>query len=362
MAARTAQGPKANCLVFSVAPRRRAAPAFLQTQYTCNRTGDTRLSSLELEVEGVDRLAFDPTVRVYDLWLPEGATTATVRAVPMDPAARVTWYVPDGAGMLASGSIGVGGGEVTIDLPPDGYSLYIGVFPPGGATNTYIVAMNPLCPQGDACYNGGRPGTCVSDTCEFAPFPCTEQGILDAIAFGGGPHYFTCDGPTTVTTQAKIVIDNDVILDGRGDLTIDAGKDDPGVPAHGVLDVEAGVTVELLGMTLTGGECYSNGGAPFDGAGGSIALTNSGVLRIISSRVSGNNSGPNQFTGYYPCGIGGINNTGTLTLIDSDVSRNHGRGDAGGIKNSGTLNLIRSQVRRNTCFLMALLPFAPAAR
>ena len=65
-------------------------PAFLQTQYTCNRTGDTRLSSLELEVEGVDRLAFDPTVRVYDLWLPTGATQATVRAVPMDPAARVT--------------------------------------------------------------------------------------------------------------------------------------------------------------------------------------------------------------------------------------------------------------------------------
>ena len=319
------------------------SPAFLQTQYTCNRTGDTRLSSLELEVQGVDRLAFDQSIRAYDLWLPAGATNATVRAVPMDPAARVTWYVPDGAGMLASGSIGVGGGEVTIDLPPDGYSLYIGVFPPGGATNTYIVAINSVCPEGDVCHNGGRPGTCISDRCEFAPFPCTEQGILDAIVFGGGPHYFTCDGPTTVTTQAKIFIDDDVILDGRGDLTLSA----TGGERHGVLGIGASATVDLLGLTLTGGDC---GSAPLDGmGGGSIALTNSGVLRIVSSSVSGNNKPINQITGYVPCGIGGISNTGTLTLIDSDVSQNHARG-VGGISNTGTLSLIRSQVRWNTSF------------
>ena len=39
---------------------------------TCERTGDTRLASLELEVEGVNRLAFDADLRVYDLWLPAG--------------------------------------------------------------------------------------------------------------------------------------------------------------------------------------------------------------------------------------------------------------------------------------------------
>ena len=54
-------------------------------------------------------------------------------------------------------------------------------------------------------------------------FACTEQGIRDAIDEGGGPHYFDCVGPTTVPTEAEIVINNDVILDGEGDLIVDAG-------------------------------------------------------------------------------------------------------------------------------------------
>ena len=98
---------------------------------TCERSGNSRLASLELVVLGVNRIAFDPMLRVYDVWLPEGATTVTVRAQTEDPEARATWYVPDGLGMLASGTLGVGGGEVTIDLPPDGQALYVGVFPPG---------------------------------------------------------------------------------------------------------------------------------------------------------------------------------------------------------------------------------------
>jgi hypothetical protein len=49
-------------------------------------------------------------------------------------------------------------------------------------------------------------------------FACSEEGIRDAIEQGGGPHQFDCDGPTTVVTEAQIVIDNDVILDGEGNL------------------------------------------------------------------------------------------------------------------------------------------------
>lgn len=132
---------------------------------TCERTGETRLASLELEVLGVNRIVFDPMLRVYDLWLPEEATMVTIRAVPMDPAANVTWYVPSGTGTIAGGGLGIGGGEATVDLPPDGQSLFLGVFPPEGATNTYIFAINPVCPQGDPCQNGGLPGTCIGDVC-----------------------------------------------------------------------------------------------------------------------------------------------------------------------------------------------------
>jgi hypothetical protein len=78
-------------------------------------------------------------------------------------------------------------------------------------------------------------------------FPCTQQGILGAIATGGGPHTFTCAGPMTVPTTAEIVIDNNVILDGEGNLTVDGGE------THRVFFVNLGVTAELRGMTVSGG-------------------------------------------------------------------------------------------------------------
>ncbi|MBW2214789.1 MAG: hypothetical protein JRF48_10240, partial [Deltaproteobacteria bacterium] len=56
---------------------------------------------------------------------------------------------------------------------------------------------------------GGNGVACVDNVC-----PCTEAGIRAAIAEGGGPFTFECDGPTTVVTEAEIAIDNDVILDG----------------------------------------------------------------------------------------------------------------------------------------------------
>ena len=63
---------------------------------------------------------------------------------------------------------------------------------------------------------------CGEDVC--AEFPCSEQGIRDAIAFGYGPNTFRCSGPTTVGTGSEIVIDNDVILDGEGDLRVSGGS------------------------------------------------------------------------------------------------------------------------------------------
>jgi hypothetical protein len=298
------------------------APAFMQTQYTCN-SGDTRLASLELEVSGVNRLVFDPALRVYDLWLPGGETQATVRAVPMDPLARVTWYVPDGTGMLASGIIGVGGGEVTIDLPPDGYALYIGVLPPERAVNTYIVNMSPVCPQGDACANGGLPGTCTSGTCVPAAFPCTEQGIRVAIAAGSGPHTFDCNGPTVVTTLAEIVIDNDVVLDGEGNLIVDAGG------AHRVFSTAEGVTAELIGFTTTGGSTTGEGGG----------ILNAGVFTLTHSTVIGNTADIG----------GGVRNleTGTLIVATSDVSDNTAIRFGGGIHNGGQMEVVDSVISGN---------------
>ncbi len=118
-----------------------------------------------------------------------------------------------------------------------------------------------------------------------------------AIAEGGGPFMFDCEGQTTVVTRAEIVIDSDVILDAAGNLTVDGNRD------HRVFSVLEGVAATLDGFTVTGGSGLLNVGS----------ITNLGTLSVIRSRVSGNAST-------------GIQNFGTLTLTDSDVSNNSGDG------------------------------------
>ena len=170
---------------------------------------------------------------------------------------------------------------------------------------------------------GGRGGAPDGD------YPCTEQGIRDAITEGGGPHTFACDGPKTVTTVAEIVIDNDVSLDGRSELTIDGGQD------HPVLYVERDITAELQRISVSGGSA--------DGADRAGGITSSGDLTLRGCQVE-HNSG--DFTG-------GILNRGTLTIRDSAVTMNTADGPSffsnGGIMNErGTLTMANVIVSRNT--------------
>lgn len=192
------------------------------------------------------------------------------------------------------------------------------------------------CSSG-ACY-GGMCGTV---------FPCTEQGVRDAIEVGVGPFTFACEGLTTVRTQDSIVVDRDVILDGEGNLTLHgSGK-------HLVLSVPS-ANVELRNMTVTGG--WS---AEYDGAAG---IDNHGTLTLASVTLTRN----------FGRGAGAIFNDGALTLKDSDVSnneallgggiRNHENGilvlndsnasrnsavDGGGIYNEGTVTLTGTTISEN---------------
>jgi hypothetical protein len=118
-------------------------------------------------------------------------------------------------------------------------------------------------PNGALC----SQGACLGGVCGNV-FPCTEQGIRDAIAERGGPHFFACDGPTTVETETKILIDNDVILDGEGALTVD-GKQD-----HRVFQVENGVETELRGIAITGAVAADDFGGGTYNDSGTLTLTN----------------------------------------------------------------------------------------
>jgi hypothetical protein len=201
-------------------------------------------------------------------------------------------------------------------------------------------------------------GTCLIDECvlETKVLPCTEQGIRNAIAAGGGPYTFDCDGPTTVTVAPGpgfLPIDHSVILDGEGNLTIEGARP----------SVEEGVQATLSRMavnmgihnhgTLTLTNCIvSRGGIRNDGDGALTLIdsTVSGalgtgivsfsetVLTLINSTVSGNGDANTN--------RGGIFAQGETTLINSTVSGNVGD-FVGGIDIDGTATLINSTVSGN---------------
>lgn len=175
-------------------------------------------------------------------------------------------------------------------------------------------------PDDTSCAAGA--GTCQQGVC-IGAFACSEQGVRDAIAAGGGPHAFACSGPTTVVAADEIVIDVDVILDGVGNLTID------GNGTHRVFSVPAGVTAELRRFTVSGG------GGSFVGAG----IRNEGTLTLTESAVTNNAAEAHS---------GGIYNDGTMTLQSSVVSDNSADPTGGGIFNEGTMSLVESTVSGNT--------------
>ena len=180
--------------------------------------------------------------------------------------------------------------------------------------------------QGGSAGDGGQGGAggselaCVDSVCS-----CDEAGIRAAIAEGGGPFTFDCDGPTSVSTEAEIVIDNDVILDGERNLTINGGG------VHRVFSVPPSVTAELRGLSVTNGSV----GANYQGGG----ILNLGTLTLTNSTLLWNIAGSG----------GGINNVsgGTLTMINSTLFHNTAE-VGGGIDSQGKVTLINSTVWENT--------------
>ena len=85
----------------------------------------------------------------------------------------------------------------------------------------------------------------TAPTAGAAVFSCDDPGIQTAAATGGGPHTFSCAGPTTVTVSGTLAIFASVILDGGGDLTVSGGN------AIQVFSVGAG-SVELRDLERHG--------------------------------------------------------------------------------------------------------------
>ena len=178
---------------------------------------------------------------------------------------------------------------------------------------------------GGSAGDGGSGGSGGIATCVGSVCPCTEAGIRAAIAEGGGPFTFSCDGPATVVTKAEIVIDKPVSLDGGGLLTLDGNE------SHRLFWVTDGTSVVLNRFVVRRGVAKQGGG-----------IHNEGRLRLQDSVLS-DNAGDDG---------GGIWSDGELTIVGSEVSGNiaqvvYGEARGGGIWSDGELTIVGSEVSGN---------------
>lgn len=184
---------------------------------------------------------------------------------------------------------------------------------------------NPAFSDGRECTDG----LCVVGGCEPVDgvFPCTEQGLLDAIEQGGGPYGLACEGPQTITPTAEIVIDNDVILDGLGNLSVDgAGQLRPFV-------VAGGVTTELRRFTVANGFAL-------EGSGGGVL--NEGALTLTETIVSG------CLADTLGGGVSNLGMDASLALDRATIDGNTAGLGGGGLYSNGELLVTSSTVSGNT--------------
>lgn len=169
--------------------------------------------------------------------------------------------------------------------------------------------------------------------CTSATDDCSLRGAIAAAAVGDT---ITFDSvlfmPTRLIrlTGGNLIINKDLAITGVGGVIIDGNRTDR------VFFIQSSGTVNLSGMTVTGGNTA--------GTGGGIAIA-AGTVNLTNMVVTGNvTSGINDLSG------GGIYNLGTLNIINSTISDNAavglgGRG--GGILSLGTLTVTGSIISGN---------------
>jgi predicted outer membrane repeat protein len=171
--------------------------------------------------------------------------------------------------------------------------------------------------------------------------------------------------PTVFATPQTITLSGSQLelSNPNGTLTITgpaAGVTVSGGGLSRVLQVDAGVTTSISGVTLTGGEVHGNGGA----------LYNSGTVSLTGCTISGNTAASSDGGGLFSSGTtsltnctvssnaasygGGLENkSGTMTLTDCTIADNgsgnlSGGTTGGGIYNRATVTLTDCTVTGNT--------------
>ena len=175
-------------------------------------------------------------------------------------------------------------------------------------------------PDGTPCAGG----VCDAGSCALTglTMPCSEHGIRNAIAAGGGPYTFDCDGLNTVLVRRSFDIERDVVLDGEGALTVDGGMNP--FRQDDVFGISENATAVIRGFAILRGVVRNHGVLTLEDclvSSNIIGIDNYGQLTMARSAITNNESG--------------ITNVGELTIVESAITNN----DVG-IRVSGTTTML----------------------
>jgi hypothetical protein len=147
------------------------------------------------------------------------------------------------------------------------------------------------------------------------------DGISDTILFDP-----SLNGETITLVQGVLDLSGAgsgiIAIEGYGQITVSGGG------ASGVFEVDSGVSALLDGLTIQDGVSTDGGG-----------INNAGSLTLIESTITGDTASGNG---------GGVYNDGSLTVNGSTISGNSAYGSGGGIYGSGTMNLSDCTISDNT--------------
>ncbi|MET0503213.1 MAG: VCBS repeat-containing protein [Candidatus Binatia bacterium] len=212
-------------------------------------------------------------------------------------------------------------------------------------------------------YNSGVPnGVCT-----------LRAAIMEANNTPGGPHTVSIPAGTYTLTIPSAGTDSEAagaLKIAANMIIVGAGSSATVIDANGTVTTDrgfrilSGLTVSITGLTLRNGAPTRGGGLTNIAGGiynlGTLTITdtivrdnnadfyggiaNGGLatLTLINSSVIGNSARGAAVSS------GGIDNDGTLILINTTVSGNHAGVGGGGISNSGSLTIVNSTISGNT--------------
>jgi Tol biopolymer transport system component len=277
------------------------------------------------ESSGVTPLAVPGVPRVVFVSPGDGSASVSFSTPPSDGGTPITSYTvtssPGGlTGTGSSSPIAVGG--LT-----------------NGASYAFAVAATNATGTGPA----SAPSEAVTPEQATTPVDCSADpanALQKAIAAASDGDTLAISGTCTGSFEIPGGFTNKGLTLRGATPTATLGG---GADGTSVVTIDSGAVARIDTLTISGGGTGSAATNSCSAANGE-GIDNAGTLTLVDANVTNNVAG-NCF-GHDDSG-GGIFNNGTATIMTSTVSGNFAGGDGGGVDNSGTMSIVDTTVSGN---------------